>query len=124
MARRSFVILAQAAVVAVLSVVVYATLLAPESDEPLFHMALPPNPAELIPQPPDDGGPEPGGGGDGELDEEGPEAANPPPVATPAAPSAPAPAPTPAPPASPEAESQTPTGDQYAGSLGRMLGRL
>jgi hypothetical protein len=52
MTRRTIgIVLLQTAVVAVLLVVVYVTLLAPEKSDPLFDVSVPPEPSQLAPPP-------------------------------------------------------------------------
>jgi len=127
MTRRSAVILAlQAAVVGVLVAVVYLTLLAPEDNQPLFDVSVPPGPGQLAPQGPR--GDERRRGDEGRREERrrAPDrprrsrrlAAPPAPEGTgPDATEPPVPA-TPAPPP------ETPTGDQYADAVARILGEL
>jgi hypothetical protein len=127
MTRRALGIVAlQVAVVGVLVAVVYLTLLAPEDNEPLFDVSVPPGPTRLAPQGPrgDDrqrGDEERHEGRPRKPDRPRPSRQPPPP---------PAPASTgpdatePAIPAAPPPPVETPTGDQYADAVARILGEL
>ena len=126
MTRRSIRIVSlQAAVVGVLLVVVYLTLLAPEKNEPLFDVSVPPEPSQLAPQ-------KPNGHREHRQEHRGephPKPNRPPRVPQPAAPLAPAAiglgaAETPTAVVPPPEGTETPTGDQYDDAVARVLDRL
>jgi hypothetical protein len=130
MTRRTVGILAvQAAVVGVLVAIVVVTLLAPEENDPLFDVSVPPEPSQVAPQGPR--GDEGRRGDEGTREQRSGEPGGAPQERPPAAPSGPAEispdaaappiAAVPAPPAEP---AETPTGDQYADAVARILGEL